>query len=316
MLTTSDYLNQIEKGISELRFPSRPEGLFRPIEYTLENGGKRLRPVLCLAAADACGLPPQMAINQALGLEMFHNFTLLHDDVMDRADMRRGRPTVHCKWNENTAILSGDAMLTAATSLVAMEAGEHLGEVLGLFNLTAMQIYEGQQYDMDYESRQDVTVEEYLSMIRLKTSVLLGCACSMGAIMADATKETREALYDFGAFLGLSFQLRDDYLDTFGDPKVFGKNIGGDIMNDKKTWLLINAMADPEMARWLGKPASSEKIEAVTAIYRRLGLDTKCQEVISAYAAKAIEALSKARLSDEAFTFFKELTGRLSGRTK
>ena len=172
----SEYLQIIKDAISNLRLPEQPAGLYDPIRYTLDCGGKRLRPVLTLAACEAMGKEPMTAIHQAIAIEMFHNFTLLHDDVMDKADVRRGRPTVHIKWNEETAILSGDAMLTTSTMLLAVKAGEQLAQALELFNGTAMNIYEGQQYDMDFESRNDVTVEEYMEMIRLKTSVLLGCA--------------------------------------------------------------------------------------------------------------------------------------------
>ena len=242
MYTTEYLLNYINKAINEISYPNKPEGLYAPIKYTLDGGGKRIRPVLTLAVCDALGVDIAQAINQALGIEIYHNFTLLHDDVMDKADMRRGRPTVHIKWNEETAILSGDAMLTMASQYACINAGDKIAQVMELFNRTAMEVYEGQQYDMDFESRNDVTVEEYLNMIRLKTSVLLGCACEMGALMAGASDEVKDAFYKYGVKLGLAFQLQDDYLDTYGDPAVFGKKIGGDILNDKKTWLLISAM--------------------------------------------------------------------------
>ena len=222
----------VGEAISRLHLPDKPAGLYDPITYTLDCGGKRLRPVLTLAAWQAMGKDPMTAIHQAIAIEMFHNFTLLHDDVMDKADVRRGRPTVHVKWNEQTAILSGDAMLTSSTMLLAGKAGDKLQTALELFNGTAMNIYEGQQYDMDFESRTDVTVEEYMEMIRLKTSVLLGCACAMGALMAGAPMETQIRFFDYGVNLGLAFQLQDDYLDTYGNPETFGKAIGGDILHD------------------------------------------------------------------------------------
>ncbi len=245
----NEYLQIVTDAISNLRLPGHPSGLYDPIRYTLNCGGKRLRPVLALAACEAFGKEAMTAIHQAIAIEMFHNFTLLHDDVMDKAEVRRGRPTVHVKWNEETAILSGDAMLTTANMLLAVKCGERLPQALELFNGTAMNIYEGQQYDMDFESRTDVTVEEYMEMIRLKTSVLLGCACGMGALMADAPFETQVRFFDFGVNLGLAFQLQDDYLDTYGDPETFGKSIGGDILNDKKTWLLIMAMNEDKSGR-------------------------------------------------------------------
>ncbi|WP_289645737.1 polyprenyl synthetase family protein, partial [uncultured Muribaculum sp.] len=280
MKTSAEYIDSINRLIAGIPYPEEPHGLYEPIAYTLDCGGKRLRPMLLLASCDAVGGKMERAVNQALGIEMFHNFTLLHDDVMDRADKRRGKPTVHCKWNEATAILSGDAMLTMASQLMGSGCNDKLSEVLDLFQGTAMEIYEGQQYDMDFESRDDVTVAEYIEMIRLKTSVLLGCACRLGALMGGADIEIQEALYRYGISLGLAFQLQDDWLDTYGDPEVFGKNIGGDIMNDKKTFLLIHAfeLASPEQKAvlndWIGKTTfvAAEKIEAVTAIYNELHL--------------------------------------------
>jgi len=316
MLTANKYLSIIEQAISSLRFPATPSGLYSPIEYTLQGSGKRLRPMLVLAAADACGSAPEIAINQAIGIEIFHNFTLLHDDVMDNADMRRGRPTIHKQWNENTAILSGDAMLTYATSIIAENAGEALPRVLSMFNTTAMQIYEGQQFDMDFECQDNVSVEQYLGMIFLKTAVLLGCACSIGAIMSNARRETVDALYNYGTSLGMAFQLQDDLLDTFGNPDIFGKKIGGDILNDKKTWLLINAMEDPEIFQWLGTEPSARKIEAITDIYRRNKLDIKCGKLIDDYAGKAIAALDKADIDNDAVDFFSSLATGLSSRQR
>lgn len=317
MHTFKEYLKLVDDAIAALKLPAEPAGLYRPIEYTLEGGGKRLRPVLALAAAEACGSHPGDTLNQALAIEVFHNFTLLHDDVMDRADMRRGRPTVHHKWDDNTAILSGDAMLTLATSLLADGAGNLLGKILALFNHTAMQIYEGQQYDIDYENRNDVTVDQYMSMIYLKTSVLLGCACRMGGIMAGASEHVLDALYDYGANLGMAFQLRDDYLDTFGDPDVFGKKIGGDILNDKKTWLRISAMSDPETSDWDGDGHDNNaKIKAVTDIYLRHGLDRECMDLVAQYASKAIVALTRAGFDNNAINFFVNLTDSLTTRSK
>ena len=210
MITTDELHEIISAAIKSIKYPQQPNGLYEPIKYTLEGGGKRMRPMLTLAVCSACGKNAETAINQALGIEMYHNFTLLHDDVMDRAELRRGRMTVHCRWNDATAILSGDAMLTMAQQLVTKNAGSHLEDVLNLFNKTAMEVYEGQQYDMDFEHRDDVTVEEYIEMIRLKTSVLIGCACRMGAIMGDAPENVQNALYTFGEKLGLAFQLQDD----------------------------------------------------------------------------------------------------------
>jgi len=219
---TADYFSDIiEKGIAAIDYPAEPRGLYDPIRYTLEGGGKRLRPVLLMATAAAYGLQPEKVLSQAVGIELFHNFTLLHDDVMDNADVRRGRPAVHRRWNNSTAILSGDAMLTMATQMMTRSSVRLLPGVMYMFNRTAMEIYQGQQYDMDFEERRDVTEEEYLEMIRLKTSVLLACACYLGALLAGAEADDQKAMYRYGEKLGLAFQLRDDYLDTYGDPALF-----------------------------------------------------------------------------------------------
>ncbi len=312
MKTEKEYVARINRALSEINYPSRPSGLYEPIAYTLDCGGKRIRPVLMLAAAEAMGADMEVAMSQAVGLEMFHNFTLLHDDVMDRAELRRGRPTVHVRWNEATAILSGDAMLTMASRLIGRNAGDRLAEVLELFNTTAMQIYEGQQYDMDFESRIDVTEAEYIEMIRLKTSVLLGCACGMGALMAGAGEDIRKAFYDYGMWLGLAFQLQDDWLDTYGDPAVFGKKIGGDILNDKKTLLLITALrrADEEQrGRLLALfgTRGDGKVAEVMSIYSALEVEAKCREMIEMYATKAIESLDSLSLPEETSAFFRRI---------
>ena len=318
----NQYLDRVNRAISAIDYPQQPEGLYQPIAYTMALGGKRLRPVLTLMACEAMGGDADQALDAAIGIELFHNFTLLHDDVMDRADVRRGKPTVHRRWNDNVAILSGDAMLTMATQYVARADARHLPAVIELFNQTAMEIYEGQQWDMDYELRNDVSVDEYINMIRLKTSVLLGCACRLGAIIADATEDDCRAIYDMGLNLGLAFQLQDDALDVWGDPDTFGKEIGGDIMNNKKTFLLINAIQRAtgddalELRRWLNDPEASpdSKIPAVTAIFERLGLKTLSDETIEAYNALALEALSRTSMSHEAKQAFTSLINRLTNR--
>jgi len=314
-----DYFSEIiEKAIAGIDYGDGPRGLFLPVEYTLEGGGKRLRPMLLLATCEALGGDVAGAVNQAVGIEMFHNFTLLHDDVMDKAEVRRGRPTVHRRWNESVAILSGDAMLTMATRLVARDAGDRLAAVLELFNTTAMEVYGGQQLDMEFETRRDVTVEEYVEMIRLKTSVLLACACKMGAIMAGASGEDADAMYRYGELLGLAFQLQDDNLDTYGDPALFGKEIGGDIINEKKTWLWINAMnREPERLRRVldQKLTDYLKISEVRKIYDDLNLKEEAQILIERYANEAIEALSAVGMTPEARDFFTSLALKSAARS-
>lgn len=310
MKTQSEYIEIINKAISEIHYPNEPKGLYSPIEYTLDCGGKRLRPMLVLAACEACGGQVSDAMSQALGIEMFHNFTLLHDDVMDRADVRRGKPTVHKKWNESTAILSGDAMLTMATRMMTFGTGDKLPDVMALFNDTAMEIYEGQQYDMDFESRDDVTVGEYMEMIRLKTSVLLGCACAVGALMAGASEEVRRAFYRYGEALGLAFQLQDDWLDTYGDPATFGKSIGGDILNDKKTYLLITAMNKADevslnrIKSWFGT-RSEEKVREIKEIYDKLGAADECRSMIDNYLSETLRELDGIDIPVHAKEFFR-----------
>lgn len=315
------YLDAVNQAIAAIPYPAEPDQLYAPIAYHMALGGKRIRPVLVLMACDALGGDAAGALDAALGIEMFHNFTLLHDDVMDNADVRRGKPTVHRKWSSNTAILSGDTMLTLATQFIARTGNS---AVMDLFNKTAIEIYEGQQWDMDFEDRNDVTVEEYINMIRLKTSVLLGCALKTGALLAEGAEVDCEALYEAGVNMGLAFQLQDDLLDVWGDPKTFGKEIGGDIMNNKKTFLLINAMqlakgddAD-ELRHWLNDPYATrvEKVAAVTALYERLGVRQLAQEAIADYNARAIEAFNRLKISDEDKQAFVDLANSLAGRNK
>ena len=321
MISTDELQDAINLAIKSIKYPQTPAGLYDPIKYTLEGGGKRLRPMLTLATCIACGGTVETAINQALGIEMYHNFTLLHDDVMDRAELRRGRLTVHCRWNDATAILSGDAMLTMATQLVMKNAGSHLADILTLFNKTAMEVYEGQQYDMDFERRDDVTVEEYIEMIRLKTSVLLGCACRSGAIMADAPADVQDAMYLFGEKLGLAFQIQDDYLDTFGDALLFGKEIGGDIVNNKKTWLLITALSENKSGELMkiihsgNSLKNFDKIEKVKSIYNSLNLAERSKKLINKYVDEAVDALNKAGLPEEAGDFLAQLALKTQNRT-
>lgn len=318
MYSIDEYGRLIADAIENIEFPAFPASLFEPIRYTLESGGKRLRPMLLLSACQAFGGEPRKALPQALGIEMFHNFTLLHDDVMDNADVRRGRLTVHRRWNTSQAILSGDAMLTMAAQLVADCPAGRLAVVMKLFNDTAMDIYRGQQLDVDFEARRDVTVGEYIEMIRLKTSVLLGCACSMGAYLACAGDAQQRAFYDYGVNLGLAFQLRDDWLDTYGDPLLFGKEIGGDIVNEKKTWLLITAFTEnrEELEAILSEELDpSERVRQVIGVYDGLKLSERCCRLVNDYVDKALDSLARLDITPEAHSFFAGIARKSVSRT-
>lgn len=325
MLNFEKYVDKANRAVAAINYPAQPAGLYEPIAYTMSLGGKRLRPVLALMACDAFAGNCDKALDAAVGIELYHNFTLLHDDVMDRADLRRGHPTVHVKWNDNTAILSGDAMLTMAGQYIARTSADVLPQVLDTFNRTAMEVYEGQQYDVDFEQRDDVTEREYIDMIRLKTSVLLGCACKIGAIIGGADEKSADALYRFGCDLGLAFQLQDDLLDVYGDPATFGKELGGDIANNKKTYMLINAMTEAtgndaiELKRWLAdnEPAHrADKITAVRNIYDRLGIAQKAEKAIAQYTWQSLEWLEKVLMNDDARRAFRNLATMLVGRKK
>ncbi len=294
-------LEKINDYIKNLPLDREPHGLYEPIEYVLSLGGKRIRPMLMLMAYELWKDDSEKILPQAVALETFHNFTLLHDDVMDNADVRRGKPTVHKKWNENTAILSGDNMLVLAFKWMQQCPSDKMPAVLGTFTDTAIEIDEGQQLDIDFEERDDVREEEYIEMIRLKTSVLLACAVKIGAIMADAPKEDAENIYKFGEAIGLSFQLQDDYLDVYGNPEVFGKAIGGDITSNKKTYMLINALnkaegaEKKELEQWIGAKDfdRDEKVKTVTRIYNSLGIDKMAKAKMEQYYNDAIAFLDK-----------------------
>lgn len=305
--TSVQILEKVNAHISSLPYTRRPEGLYAPIRYVLSMGGKRLRPTLMLMAYNLYKEDVDSILSQAIGLETYHNYTLLHDDLMDKADMRRGHVTVHRKWDSNRAILSGDTMLVLAYRLIARCDKTKLPQVLDLFTETALEIGEGQQYDMEFETRDDVTEAEYIEMIRLKTSVLLACATRIGAILADAPMADAKALYDFGEQMGLAFQLQDDFLDVYGDEQTFGKKIGGDIICGKKTYLLINAflLADEnqrgELMHWLAAEPSDpeEKIAAVTRIYNDVGIPALCRQKIDFYFDRAEECLEKVQVPEQ-----------------
>lgn len=322
MLSFNEILQKVENEISQLSFEYPPKSLYDSIKYILSLGGKRIRPALAIMACNLYKENIENVIDPALGVEVFHNFTLLHDDLMDRADKRRNKPTVHKVWNDNTAILSGDAMLIAAYRLIGKTDPIHLKEIFDLFTATALEICGGQQYDMEFESRMDVTEAEYIEMIRLKTAVLLACSLKIGAIIGGATKEDASNLYDFGINIGLAFQLQDDLLDVYGDTATFGKNIGGDITCNKKTFLLIHAfeLASPEqrnmLTDWINKTTfvAAEKIEAVTSIYNELHLKDITTVKMQGYYDKAMEHLARLSVSPEKLTVLKDVTNRLMYR--
>jgi len=303
----------IQQGIDNLEYPSLAPKLYDPVIYTLETGGKRLRPTLVLMAANLYTDNLQEVLTPAIGLEMYHNFTLLHDDVMDKAPDRRGRPTVHVKWNDNVAILSGDAMQALAYQLIAQAPSKSLREVIDLFNTTNIEIGEGQQLDMEFETRNDVIVPEYIEMIRLKTSVLVGCALKMGALIANAPADEAQTLYDFGMNIGLAFQLQDDWLDCWGDPKTFGKRIGGDILCNKKTFLRITAEKAAPLPNTEGM-GEEEKIEAIKAHYIATGAEKACREAIAHYHQIGMEALAKLPFDDNKLKYLKAFAAKLENR--
>lgn len=323
MKTFDEITQLISSEIEQINWSKEPRGLYEPIGYVLSMGGKRIRPALTLMACNLFSADVQSAMNTALGIEIFHNFTLLHDDIMDRADVRRGRPTVHKKWDDNTAILSGDVMQIASYQFVTKTPEKYLKKTLDLFSKTAAEICEGQQYDVDFESRDDVKADEYLEMIRLKTAVLLGAALQTGAWIGGAGEEDAQLLYDFGINIGLAFQLKDDLLDVYGDEATFGKKIGGDILCNKKTYLLIHALElakgneAEELQKWLkldNEDLSDEKILAVTSLYNRLGVDAICEDKMQYFYSKAIANLEKVGVLDNKKHELRKLAEKLMFR--
>lgn len=289
-MTADEILAKFNEFLEHLPYDRKPFSLYEPVKYVLSLGGKRIRPTLMLLAYTLYKDDPESILMPACALETYHNYTLLHDDLMDNADLRRGHMTVHRRWDANTAILSGDSMLVLAYQRMAQCRRDKLADVLNLFTETALEIGEGQQYDMEFEQRNDVTEAEYIEMIRLKTSVLLACALKIGALLADAPKADCDNLYRFGEKIGLAFQLQDDFLDVYGDTKVFGKAIGGDILAGKKTFMLINALTHAndsqrkELEQWLAiNDRPKEKIEAVTRLYNEIGIDRMATEKIAFY---------------------------------
>lgn len=323
MLSYEQILTRLEPEFNKIDFDRSPRCLFEPIEYTLTLGGKRIRPCLTLMACNIYRENVEKAINPALGLEVFHNFTLLHDDLMDQADKRRNKSTVHKKWDTNTAILSGDAMLIMAYRLIGETQAPFLKRILDLFSQTALEICCGQQYDMEFEKREDVSEDEYIEMIRLKTAVLIACCMKTGAIVGGASEKEAEHLYRFGIYMGLAFQLQDDLLDVYGNAEIFGKNIGGDILCDKKTFLLINAMtlANKEQKKKMAffkDPSNAytaeEKISAYTHIYNQLNIKDITQQKMNSLYQLAINELTHLSVDKELITEINKISNLLMQR--
>ena len=307
MRPLSDLQELISNSINTYELPENPSQLYEPISYILALGGKRMRPALLLMACELFGGEAEKALKPAMAIEVFHNFTLMHDDIMDNAPLRRGKTTVHEKWNQNIAILSGDVMLVKGYELMMQVEDHVLRPIMNIFNETAVGVCEGQQIDMDFETQSDVKIDEYLNMIRLKTAVVLGGALKIGALIGGAPAEDAKFLSDFGVNLGVAFQLQDDILDVYGDPEKFGKQVGGDIISNKKTYLLIKAL---ELAKGVQAAEldnliaatefdTQEKVAAVTEIYNQLQIRQYAEDAMQAYADKAFEALEKINLPAE-----------------
>jgi geranylgeranyl diphosphate synthase type II len=305
MKSIESYIHLVQEEINHFNFPKQPEGLYSPLDYFLKIGGKRLRPVLTLLGADLFGGDIQKALKPAMGIELFHNFTLVHDDIMDDAPLRRGQSTVHEKWNLNTAILSGDVLFVDAFEKVLDVDEPFLKEVSNIFVRTAREVCEGQQKDMDFESEMDVSEEEYIHMIQFKTSVLLGCALQIGAIISKASKADAEHLYQFGLSLGTSFQIKDDYLDAFGDPEKFGKQVGGDIISNKKTILLIKTLelaSDSQKSTLLALLNETDleaKVKGVKKLYNETGATEYALAQMDSYYHESISHLNQISTSKE-----------------
>ena len=323
MHSIPEYSSLFIEYLEEKSTVKQPQNLYKPIDYILKLGGKRLRPVLTLLAAELLDSDYKKALDAALAIEIFHNFSLVHDDIMDDAPLRRGKQTVHEKWNINTGILSGDAMLIQAYQLFENYEGDTFRELAKVFSKTAIEVCEGQQYDVDFEIRNDVTISEYLKMIEYKTAVLVAASLNMGAIVAGASQECQHALYEYGRNLGIAFQLQDDYLDAFGDPKTFGKQVGGDIIENKKTFLYITALqkSKKEEAQLLEALFSTtpnnptDKIETVKEQFIKSGAAKATQEEILKYTQKAFESLEKVNVSENKKQLLRDFGTDLMKRT-
>ena len=317
MKTLKDYSITFEKILKEYQFPGTPSNLYDPLNYFMNLGGKRIRPLLTLMSVELFGGRQEDAFASALSIEFFHNFSLIHDDIMDKAPLRRSQQTVHSKWNDNIAILSGDVLLVKAYQELQKQTPLHLSQLLPVFNKTAVDVCEGQQLDMDFENRNDVTVSEYIDMIRLKTSVLLGGALQMGAIIANASVVDQQLIYDFGVNLGIAFQIQDDILDLYGDPEKFGKQVGGDIISNKKTFLLLKALENQhnnEVNEMLLIKDDSKKVEIAKQLIKKMGVFEDAQLLKSSYQQKAMNALDTINVAKENKSVLIELSNYLFNR--
>ena len=322
MQSISNYQEKISNHFELLALNKEPKNLYEPIQYILSLGGKRLRPVLTLMATEVFDVDCTKALSAATAVEVFHNFSLIHDDIMDDAPLRRGNETVHEKWNINTGILSGDAMLILAYQFFEDYEPQIFQELAKLFSKTALEVCEGQQYDVDFETRDDVTIPEYLKMIEYKTAVLVGAAMKMGAIVAETSEENKNLIYDFGLNLGIAFQLQDDYLDAFGNPETFGKQVGGDIIENKKTYLYLKAIefAQPEEKEQLLHLFSiqpndnTDKINSVKNIFNQTGASESTQKAIQDFTFSAFETLEKMNISNDKKMILKAFGEKLMNR--
>lgn len=312
--------SEIEKALAELKVSNQPHSLYEPLDYFLSIGGKRIRPILVLLAARMFDNKREDVLNQALAVELFHNFTLVHDDIMDNAPLRRGITTIHEKWNPSQAILSGDVLMIVAYQYLMRTDAQYLEALLNSFNKMAIEVCEGQQMDMDFEQRQDVSIPEYIEMIRLKTSVLLGCALEIGAIVSDASPEDKKHIYDFGGNIGLAFQIQDDILDVYGDAEKFGKQVGGDIISNKKTFLYLTARKDADEAQQaifeaqMNNSNHAEKVEIIRNLYDALNIRQKSEAVMQEFYVKAMEYLNAISVEENFKAELKGLADYLMGR--
>lgn len=322
MLPINEYQEQFLRYLESQNIDKEPKNLYQPIAYILQLGGKRLRPILTLMTTDIFNTDYKLALPAAMAVEVFHNFSLVHDDIMDDAPLRRGNITVHEKWNINTGILSGDAMLILAYQHFEQYEPAVFRDLAKLFSKTALEVCEGQQYDVDFETRSDVTIPEYLKMIEYKTAVLVAAAMKMGAIIAQTSEESANLIYDFGLNLGLAFQLQDDYLDAFGNPETFGKQVGGDIIENKKTYLYLKAIefSKPEEKQQLLyyfsiQPEDNlDKINAVKEIFNATGASVATQKSIQEYTLKAFETLDRINISEDKKAMLKSFGENLMER--